>query len=74
MPLRKPAALAAGYPECLPHHAQQPPAWRASVSGFGLKVRDWLLQPRATFMHLAIFMDAHAVAGDRAAAGRRASA
>lgn len=60
------AALARfGYPECPGRIMLSNPAWRASVSGFGLKVRDWLLQPQGdSLMHLAIFMDAHAVAGD----------
>ncbi len=60
------AALARfGYPECPGRIMLSNPAWRASESDFGLKVRDWLLQPQGdSLMHLAIFMDAHAVAGD----------
>ena len=60
------AALARfGYPECPGRIMLSNPAWRASVGEFGLKVRDWLLQPQGdSLMHLAIFMDAHAVAGD----------
>ena len=60
------AALARfGYPECPGRIMLSNPAWRASAGDFGLKVRDWLLQPQGdSLMHLAIFMDAHAVAGD----------
>ena len=41
------------------------PEWRGTVSEFGERVRDWLLRPDGEhLMHLAIFLDAHAVAGD----------
>ena len=54
-----------GYPECPGHIMLSNPAWRGSASAFGQKVRQWLLMPEAdSLMHLAIFMDAHAVAGD----------
>ena len=60
------AALARfGYPECPGRIMLSNPAWCASAGDFGLKVRDWLLLPQGdSLMHLAIFMDAHAVAGD----------
>ncbi len=54
-----------GYPECPGHIMVSNPQWRASASEFGQKARQWLLLPDAdSLMHLAIFMDAHAVAGD----------
>lgn len=54
-----------GYPECPGHIMISNPMWRGSVTDFNLKVRDWLLQPQGDdLMNLAIFMDAHAVAGD----------
>lgn len=60
------AALADfGYPECPGHIMVSNPAWRDSVSAFGQTARQWLLLPDAdSLMHLAIFMDAHPVAGD----------
>lgn len=54
-----------GYPECPGNIMLSNPMWRGSVSEFNLKIRNWLLQPQGEdLMHLAIFMDAHAVAGD----------
>ena len=41
------------------------PAWRRSASAFAGVVRNWLLRPDPEgLMALAIFVDAHAVAGD----------
>ena len=41
------------------------PAWCASASDFARTVRNWLLRPDPEgLMGLAIFIDAHAVAGD----------
>ena len=41
------------------------PAWRRSASEFATTVRSWLLRPDPEgLMALAIFIDAHAVAGD----------
>lgn len=41
------------------------PAWRRSVPDFVATLRQWVWQPDGdNLMHLAIFMDAHAVAGD----------
>jgi len=41
------------------------PAWRRSASDFAAAVRRWLLRPDPeSLMALAIFIDAHAVAGD----------
>ena len=41
------------------------PAWRRSASDFTSVVRSWLLRPDPEgLMALAIFIDAHAVAGD----------
>ncbi len=59
-------ALAAfGYPPCpgqiMVSHAQ----WRQTQSEFAAQVRQWLLMPDAeALVKLAIFLDAHAVAGD----------
>ena len=53
-----------GYPECAGRIMLNNPEWRGTVTGFGDKVRGWLLQPQGeSLMYLAIFMDAHAVAG-----------
>jgi CBS domain-containing protein len=41
------------------------PAWRRAASDFAAAVRHWLLRPEPeSLMALAIFLDAHAVAGD----------
>lgn len=43
------------------------PLWRGTVADFGRRVREWLILPSPQgLMHLAIFLDAHAVAGDAA--------
>ncbi|MCE9658769.1 MAG: DUF294 nucleotidyltransferase-like domain-containing protein [Burkholderiales bacterium] len=54
-----------GYPECPGGIMVRNPAWRRSASGFREVVRHWLLRPDPEgLMALAIFIDAHAVAGD----------
>ncbi|MDD0816992.1 DUF294 nucleotidyltransferase-like domain-containing protein [Curvibacter sp. HBC28] len=54
-----------GYPECPGGIMLSRPAWRGTVAEFSHRVRDWLMVPDAEkLMHLAIFMDAHAVCGD----------
>jgi CBS domain-containing protein len=54
-----------GYPECPGRIMVSNPDWRGTVAGFGQRVRQWLLQPEGdSLMQLAIFLDAHAVAGD----------
>lgn len=59
------ALIRFGYPECPGYIMVSNSAWRDSVSLWAQKVRQWLLLPDADSpMHLAIFMDAHAVAGD----------
>ena len=56
-----------GYPDCPGGIMVSNPSWRHSASDFAALVRRWLLQPDApALMSLAIFMDAHAVAGDAA--------
>lgn len=56
-----------GYPECPGRIMLSNPAWRGSVSDFTRRARQWLLLPEAdSLMHLAIFLDARAVAGDGA--------
>ncbi len=56
-----------GYPECPGRIMVSNPDWRGSVQSFGQRVRQWLLAPEAdSLMQLAIFLDAHAVAGDAA--------
>lgn len=56
-----------GYPECPGRIMVSNPDWRGTVAGFGQRVRQWLLQPEGdSLMQLAIFLDAHAVAGDAA--------
>ena len=62
------AALARfGYPPCRGGIMLSTPAWRGSVSEFSRRARHWLLEPSDEhLMCLAIFMDAHAVAGDPA--------
>ena len=59
-------ALAAfGYPPCPGQIMVSHPQWRHSQSAFTHHVRQWLLMPDAdALMKLAIFLDAHAVAGD----------
>ena len=54
-----------GYPDCPGGIMVSNPAWRRSASDFALTVRNWLLRPDPEgLMALAIFIDAHAVAGD----------
>ena len=56
-----------GYPACPGFIMLSNPAWRGSVSEFSRRARHWLLEPSDEhLMNLAIFMDAHAVAGDPA--------
>lgn len=56
-----------GYPDCPGRIMVSNPAWRRSASDFGTTVRHWLLRPDPEgLMALAIFIDAHAVAGDGA--------
>ncbi|MDR0227267.1 MAG: DUF294 nucleotidyltransferase-like domain-containing protein [Burkholderiaceae bacterium] len=56
-----------GYPECPGGIMLSNPAWRGSASDFGRRVREWLILPGPEgLMRLAIFLDAHAVAGDAA--------
>jgi len=56
-----------GYPECPGRIMVSNPAWRQGASEFGHMVRRWLqsAEPEG-LMALAIFVDAHAVAGDAA--------
>lgn len=54
-----------GYPECPGGIMVRHPAWRRRATDFADTVRRWLLQPQPEgLMALAIFLDAHAVAGD----------
>jgi len=54
-----------GYPDCPGGIMVSNPAWRRSTSAFIGIVRNWLLRPDPQgLMALAIFIDAHAVAGD----------
>ena len=54
-----------GYPDCPGAIMVSNPAWRLSASDFAAQLRHWLLRPEPNgLMALAIFMDAHAVAGD----------
>ena len=54
-----------GYPPCPGGIMVNNPAWRGSVAEFSQRVRQWLTQAGETdLMNLAIFMDAHTVAGD----------
>ncbi|HSW03092.1 DUF294 nucleotidyltransferase-like domain-containing protein [Aquabacterium sp.] len=56
-----------GYPDCPGGIMVSNPAWRRSASDFASTVRSWLLRPEPQgLMALAIFIDAHAVAGDAA--------
>ena len=56
-----------GYPECPGRIMVSNPDWRGTVSALSQRVRQWLLQPEGdSLMQLAIFLDAHAVAGDAA--------
>ena len=54
-----------GYPECPGGIMVSNPVWRRSASEFATTVRNWLLRPDPQgLMALAIFIDAHPVAGD----------
>ena len=54
-----------GYPDCPGGIMVSNPWWRRSESDFAATVRRWLLRPDPEgLMALAIFIDAHAVAGD----------
>ena len=54
-----------GYPECPGGIMLSRSAWRGSVSDWHHRLRGWLRQPEGEpLMHLAIFFDAQAVAGD----------
>jgi CBS domain-containing protein len=56
-----------GYPDCPGGIMVSNPAWRREASAFARTVRGWLLRPEPEgLMALAIFIDAHAVAGDAA--------
>ena len=56
-----------GYPVCPGRIMLSNPAWRGTASAFTQRARQWLLQPDGdSLMNLAIFLDAHAVAGDAA--------
>ncbi len=56
-----------GYPECPGRIMLSNPEWRGSVGDFTRRVRQWLMLPEAdSLMNLAIFLDAHTVAGDPA--------
>jgi CBS domain-containing protein len=60
------AALAElGYPPCPGNIMLTNPLWRQSLGGFKDTLRGWIYghDPEAP-MHLAIFLDSHAVAGD----------
>ncbi len=56
-----------GYPECPGRIMLSNPEWRGTVSEFTSRVRQWLMLPQAdSLMNLAIFLDAHTVAGNPA--------
>lgn len=56
-----------GYPDCPGGIMLSKPAWCRSASEFTRQLRHWLVRPEAEgLMALAIFVDAHAVAGDAA--------
>ncbi len=56
-----------GYPDCPGGIMLSKPAWCRSASEFARQLRHWLVRPEAEgLMALAIFVDAHAVAGDAA--------
>jgi CBS domain-containing protein len=56
-----------GYPDCPGGIMVSNAAWRRSAGEFKSLVRHWLLRPDPEgLMALAIFLDAHAVAGDAA--------
>ncbi len=54
-----------GYPDCPGGIMVSNPSWRRNASDFTRTVRNWLLRPDPHgLMALAIFLDAHPVAGD----------
>lgn len=54
-----------GYPDCPGGIMVSNPSWRRGESDFAATVRHWLLRPDPEgLMALAIFIDAHPVAGD----------
>ncbi len=54
-----------GYPDCPGNIMVSNPGWRRSASDFAQMTRQWLVMPTPeSLMSLAIFVDAHAVAGD----------
>jgi len=56
-----------GYPDCPGGIMVSRPAWRHRQREFAATVRQWLLRPTPeSLMALAIFIDAHGVAGDPA--------
>lgn len=55
-----------GYPPCPGNIMVSNPEWRHSVTDFSQTARLWLMNPNPdSLMALAIFLDAHAVCGDR---------
>jgi CBS domain-containing protein len=56
-----------GYPPCPGGIMLSRPLWRRSASAWAQQLQDWVWRPEGeALMHLAIFLDAHAVAGDAA--------
>ncbi len=54
-----------GYPECPGGIMVRNAAWRGTQAQWGERIRAWLHEPGGEqLMQLAIFLDAHAVAGD----------
>lgn len=54
-----------GYPPCAGGIMLSQPLWRRSSSEWARQLQDWVWRPEGeALMHLAIFLDAHAVAGD----------
>jgi CBS domain-containing protein len=54
-----------GYPPCPGRIMLSNPAWRMAEGDFARTVRQWLVMPEPdSLMNLAIFLDAHPVAGD----------
>ena len=55
-----------GYPECPGKIMVNNPAWRMSAAEFSNTVKLWLLEPTPeSLMNLAIFLDSHAVCGNK---------
>jgi CBS domain-containing protein len=55
-----------GYPPCLGNIMVSNAQWRQTVSNFSQTARLWFMSPTPdSLMELAIFLDAHAVCGDR---------